>query len=85
MFVMFTEDTTIYPKESEWFYSNEWDSTTKEYVLTNVHDTDFYKEDWIGLRTLEEAGKVEYVSIVGEHLQFSENDIQNLFIPFLLQ
>jgi len=50
-----------------------------------IEDSTFYKEDYIGLRSLIEAGKVEYVSIVGDHLEFSEADIDNYFIPFLLK
>jgi len=85
MFVMFTQDTTVIPKESEWFYSNEWNKDTKSYDMTHRTDTDFYKEDYIGLRALEEAGKASYVEIDGMHLQFSNDDINNTFIPFLLQ
>ena len=50
-----------------------------------IEDSAFYKDDLIGLRSLIEAGKVEYVSIVGDHLEFSEADIDNYFIPFLLK
>lgn len=50
-----------------------------------IEDSTFYKEDFIGLRALIEAGKVEYVSIAGDHLQFSESDIDTYFIPFLLK
>ena len=44
----------------------------------------FYQSDLIGLKTLNEAEKVQFVSIVGDHLQFTESDITNTFIPFLL-
>lgn len=52
MFVMFNLDTTVIPKESEWFFSNEWNSDTSSYDLVDVKDTDFYINDYIGLRTL---------------------------------
>ena len=63
MLVMFTEDTMVYPKESEWFQElNE---------LMNVEPLEkstFYQSDLIGLKSLNEAGKVQFISIVGDHL-----------------
>jgi palmitoyl-protein thioesterase len=48
MFVMFTEDTVIYPKESSWFWELQEDNT-----ILPLNETEFYKQDLIGLRTLE--------------------------------
>jgi len=77
--ILFTEDSMVYPNESEWFGQLDTDEN-----VVHVTDTDWYKEDYIGLRALDEAGKVDYVSIVGDHLQFSEDDINNTIVPFLL-
>ena len=44
----------VYPKESEWFQT--LDSSDKSVVA--LEDTDFYKNDLIGLKTLNEAKKV---------------------------
>ena len=63
MLVMFTEDTMVYPKESEWF--QELNGLMK---VQPLEKSDFYKEDYIGLRSLNEAGKVQFVSIDGDHL-----------------
>jgi len=79
MLVMFTEDTMVYPKESEWF--QELNGLMK---VQPLEKSDFYKEDYIGLRSLNEAGKVQFVSIDGDHLQFSQANITDTFIPFLL-
>jgi len=49
-----------------------------------LEESAFYIEDYIGLRALNEAGKVQWESIVGDHLQFSQADMDNLFIPFLM-
>ena len=54
MLVMFEQDTMVYPKESEWFQT--LDSSDKSVVA--LEDTDFYKNDLIGLKTLNEAKKV---------------------------
>jgi len=34
---------------------------------------------------MNDAGKVQWVSIDGDHLQFSQSDIDDYFIPFLMQ
>ena len=49
-----------------------------------LEDTDWYKNDAIGLKTLNEAGKVQFKTIVGEHMTLSMDDINNTMIPFLL-
>ena len=79
MLVMFTEDTMVYPKESEWFQT--LDSKDKKVVA--LEDSDFYKNDLIGLKALNDEKKVQFISIEGDHLQFSKDDINNTFIPFL--
>lgn len=80
MLVMFTEDSMVYPKESEWF--QQLDHTMEK--TQPLEDSDFYKNDFIGLKALTEAKKVTQVSIVGDHLQFSQDDVKNTFVPFLL-
>lgn len=82
MLVMFTEDSVVYPKESEWFQQLEADDMVTPQPLA---DSAFWQDDYIGLRALDEAGKVDWISIVGDHLQFSQSDIDNTFIPFLMQ
>ena len=79
MLVMFTEDTVVYPKESEWF--QELNSLM---MVEPLEKSAFYQSDLIGLKQLNEAGLVDFVSIVGDHLEFSDADTTNTFIPFLL-
>lgn len=78
LLIMFTEDTMVYPKESEWFW--EFDDNKN---LLKVEDTDLYKNDEIGLKGLMEANKVDFVSIKGDHLQFTQDDLKNIIIPAL--
>jgi len=54
MLVMFTEDTMVYPKESEWFQTLD----SKDNKVVPLEDSDFYKNDLIGLKALNEAKKV---------------------------
>ena len=81
MLVMFERDSVIYPKESAWFQSLGKDGKT----VMPLNATDFYQEDYIGVKKLNEAGKIQFVSLFGDHLQFSKEDTENTFIPFLNQ
>lgn len=68
-------DTQVFPKESEWFGAYE-DNEPYKRVL-GFNETAWYREDSFGLKTLDVAGKVHFLSTEGNHLQFS--------IAFLLQ
>ena len=76
--MMFTEDSMVYPKESEWFQE-----LSPEGELTELTESDFYKNDLIGVKALNEANKIQFVSVEGDHLQFTTDDINNTIIPFL--
>lgn len=78
LLIMFTEDTMVYPKESEWFWEFDENNT-----LLKVEDTNLYKNDEIGLKVLMDANKVDFVSIKGDHLQFTHDDLNNIIIPAL--
>jgi len=70
-FVMtkFTKDTMVQPIESEWFGYYKPGSDTQ---VIPLQETQLYKEDWIGMKTLDEANKLAFLSVDGDHLQFSE-------------
>ncbi|GMP62081.1 hypothetical protein CsSME_00024316 [Camellia sinensis var. sinensis] len=46
--------------------------------------TKLYTEDWIGLKTLDEAGKVKFINVSGGHLHISPSDIEKYIVPYLL-
>ena len=80
LFAMFSEDTMIYPKETAHFRSLD-----KQGNVMALEDMEFYKQDYIGLKTLNEAGKITFDTIEGDHLQFTTDYIKNTIIPFLKQ
>ena len=45
--------------------------------------TRLHSEDWIGLKTLDDAGKVSYISVPGKHLGISDNDAKKYVVPYL--
>ena len=44
-----------------------YDPNTKEVV--GLRQQDLYKEDWIGLKELDESGKLRLDVLEGEHMQ----------------
>jgi palmitoyl-protein thioesterase len=80
MLIKFEKDTMIYPRETAWFQQLDEHNT-----VLPLNQTDFYNNDVIGLKTLTEAGKVDYHSLPGDHLTFTIDDVKNTMIPFLLK
>ncbi|KAI9696775.1 MAG: hypothetical protein M1836_005137 [Candelina mexicana] len=72
---MFAEDSTVIPKETAWFA--EVNGTTKE--VTKLQDQTIYKEDWLGLRYLDEKGKLEFRTAPGEHMRLDEDTLKEAF------
>jgi palmitoyl-protein thioesterase len=72
---MFSEDTTVIPKESAWF-SNVNETTGEE---TKLQDRKIYKEDWLGLKALDEEGKLDFLVAEGGHMQLDEDLLKETF------
>lgn len=45
--------------------------------------TKLYTEDWIGLKTLDKAGRVKFISVKGGHLNISDSDVKKYIVPYL--
>jgi palmitoyl-protein thioesterase len=67
------------PKESSWFGSylsipapeREKDEDGGKKAIVSMREQPLYVEDWIGLRTLDESGRVVLVSCDAEHMRLS--------------
>ena len=74
--VLFTQDTTVVPKESAWFGSyappTERDHLVVD-TLISMKQQPLYLEDWIGLKRLDQAGRVKLISCNGEHMQLARD------------
>jgi len=80
--VMHTEDTMVEPKESEHF---EFYMPGQAEVILPLRESPIYVEDRIGLKTLDESGRLHLLDVEGEHLQFStEWFIYNIINVFLM-
>ncbi|XP_024005048.1 palmitoyl-protein thioesterase 1 [Eutrema salsugineum] len=78
--VMFQNDTTLIPKETAWFgyYTDEGFES-----FLSTQQTKLYREDWIGLKALDDVGKVKFVSVSGDHLSITDEDVEKYVVPYL--
>ncbi|KAE8452590.1 hypothetical protein EG329_013849 [Mollisiaceae sp. DMI_Dod_QoI] len=74
-FVMyiFEDDTTVYPKESGWFA--EVNGTD----VTLLKDRELYKNDWLGLKALDQKGALEFKTTEGGHMTLSAELLTSVF------
>jgi len=79
--VKHTEDTMVEPLESEHF---EFYAPGQSDVILPLRESPIYVEDRIGLKSLDEAGKLHFFSVQGDHLQFTQqffiDEIINVFL-----
>ena len=71
---MFADDRTMIPKQSAWFA--DYNKTSA--VVTPLAQRDIYKEDWIGLRRLADKGGLVFDILKGEHMRFSDEDLERV-------
>lgn len=79
--IMFESDTVLFPRETSQFGYYPPGSFSK---VLPANETELYKEDWIGLRALDEAGRVRSVSVAGNHLSVTQQTISDYVVPYLV-
>ncbi|KAL7120978.1 hypothetical protein ACP275_02G155500 [Erythranthe tilingii] len=80
--IMFEKDVILVPKETSWF--GYYPDGSWETILP-ANETTLYTEDWIGLKALDEAGKVKFVNVSGGHLDISYDEMENYVLPYLVE
>ncbi|KAK4275462.1 hypothetical protein QN277_018541 [Acacia crassicarpa] len=78
--IMFEQDNVLIPRETSWF---GYYPDGAFYPVLPAQETKLYREDWIGLKTLDEAGKVKFINVSGHHLEISVGDMKKYVVPFL--
>ncbi|KAF6149921.1 hypothetical protein GIB67_008642 [Kingdonia uniflora] len=78
--IMFEEDTIVVPIETAWF--GFYPEGSFGQVLP-PRQTKLYTEDWIGLRTLDEANKVKFIHLPGIHIGITPEGLIENVVPYL--
>ncbi len=76
---MWEQDTVVVPRDSEWF--SVWDGNRN---LVPLKEQEMYTGDYIGLKSLYEAGKMFFYSGAGDHMHLESYMIDNYLRPLLL-
>ena len=82
VFIKFSEDKMVEPKESEWF---GYYKPGQDKDLFTLQESTLYSEDWLGLKEMDEEGKLHFLEAAGDHLQidvdwFKENVINKFLV-----
>ncbi|RLV95617.1 hypothetical protein JA1_000876 [Spathaspora sp. JA1] len=77
--VTFTEDTTLVPKDSAWFF--DYDPDLK--ISIPFQQTKLYQDNYIGLKSLHERNSIDFLSIKADHMRIPEEFIRDIAITYL--
>ncbi|XP_003492426.1 palmitoyl-protein thioesterase 1 [Bombus impatiens] len=80
--VKFTNDTIVKPTETEMFgfYKPGQGS-----LIQTLEQSDLYREDRLGLKMLHDSGRIHFLNVHGNHLQFTEDwFVDNIIKKYLL-
>lgn len=72
---MFRDDVTVIPKQSAWF--DEMDGSSGKII--KLRDRRLYREDWLGLRWLDEARRLDFGVFDGKHMELREDVLIDVF------
>ena len=78
--IKFAQDSVVVPRESEWFGFYVIGQTAQ---MLDYNQTQLYVQDWIGLKTLDETGRLDFHSSPGDHLQFTDEFFQMIIQRYL--
>ena len=78
---IFSDDQTVIPKETAWFA--EVNSTTG--VVTLLRDRDLYREDWLGLRVLDDQARLDFEMVKGGHMELTDDLLVSTFRKYFGQ
>lgn len=78
--VGFKGDATVMPRESAWFADVV---VGEKRDVQWVRDRRLWKEDWVGLKRVDDRDGLEFLEIEGEHMRFEEGVLEQFFEVYL--
>ncbi|KAK0386023.1 hypothetical protein NLU13_5860 [Sarocladium strictum] len=73
---MFEDDSVVIPKSTSWFQEVNGTETIP------LRERELYKQDWLGLKRLDEKGGLHFLSITGEHMAIPEDVLNKTMVDF---
>jgi len=73
----FEDDQQVVPRQSSWFGFHNGT------MLLSLPEQDIYKKDFIGLRTLDKAGKLFFLSVPGDHMRLGTDFVRKELCQWL--
>ncbi|KAL1129415.1 hypothetical protein AAG570_013942 [Ranatra chinensis] len=68
--VKFEGDSMVQPSESEWF---GFYTPGQAVNITNLEDSKIYTEDLLGLQAMDKEQRLKFLSVPGDHLEFTDD------------
>ncbi|GAB7349075.1 hypothetical protein MBLNU459_g8034t1 [Dothideomycetes sp. NU459] len=75
---VFEDDKTVIPKESGWFAH----VNTTSGNVTYLRDREIYRQDWLGLKELDEKDALVFRTAPGEHMRLTDKVLREAFKDF---
>ena len=72
-------DDVVDPPTSGWFDFYAVNSDT----IVPRRESDFFKQDYLGIRELEESGRITFARFKGTHVKYTHEELENYFVPLL--
>ena len=79
--VMFNQDEIVVPKESAHF---RFYRPGQDVEVLALEESRLYQDNLIGLKTLNEQGKLHFYAVDGKHVQIDYDWVADNIVPFLL-
>ena len=77
--VKFLKDSMVDPRDSEWFGFYKPGQAKQLYTL---QESPLYQKDLLGLKAMDKAGKLHFLTSNGDHLQFTDEWFIKEIIPY---
>lgn len=79
-----TEDTVVYPFQSEQFGGYQWTNGNKTNpVVYTLENSDQWTYDYLGLKTLTLTNRTVFTQFQGDHLKFNDSYWNDVILPYL--
>lgn len=75
---VFNDDVTVIPRDSGWFA----EVNTTSGATTPLRQRQLYKEDWLGLKKLDEKGGLHFRNASGGHMELDDKVLRKAFGDF---